>query len=67
VNEQEIIETENRLMANVFAKKPLVLNKGKGAIVWTLTAKNTWISPVATASPCWVIPPENSRSSLQTG
>jgi len=39
VNEQEIIETENRLMANVFAKKPLVLNKGKGAIVWDINGK----------------------------
>lgn len=39
MNEQEIIETENRLMANVFAKKPLVLNKGKGAIVWDINGK----------------------------
>jgi acetylornithine/LysW-gamma-L-lysine aminotransferase len=39
VNEQEIIETENRLMANVFAKKPLVLNKGKGAIVWDINGR----------------------------
>ena len=39
MNEQEIIEAENRLMANVFAKKPLVLNKGKGAIVWDINGK----------------------------
>jgi len=39
LNEQEIIEAENRLMANVFAKKPLVLNKGKGAIVWDINGK----------------------------
>jgi len=39
VNEHEIIEAENRLMANVFAKKPLVLNKGKGAIVWDINGK----------------------------
>jgi acetylornithine/LysW-gamma-L-lysine aminotransferase len=39
VNEQEIIDTENRLMANVFAKKPVVLTRGKGALVWDVNGK----------------------------
>lgn len=39
MNEQEIIEAENRLMANVFAKKHLVLTKGKGVIVWDINGK----------------------------
>jgi len=39
VNEQEIIEAENRLMANVFAKKPVVLTRGKGALVWDVNGK----------------------------
>ena len=34
MNDTEIIETEERLMANVYAKKPLVITKGKGALVW---------------------------------
>jgi acetylornithine/LysW-gamma-L-lysine aminotransferase len=39
VNEQEIIDAENRLMANVFAKKPIVLTRGKGALVWDVNGK----------------------------
>ncbi len=39
MNEQEIIDTENRLMANVFAKKPLVITRGKGALVWDIKGK----------------------------
>jgi acetylornithine/LysW-gamma-L-lysine aminotransferase len=39
VNEQEIIDAENRLMANVFAKKPVVLTRGKGALVWDVNGK----------------------------
>lgn len=39
MNEQEIIDTENRLMANVFAKKPLVITRGKGAVVWDVNGK----------------------------
>ena len=39
MNEQEIIEAENRLMANVFAKKPVVLTRGKGAVVWDVNGK----------------------------
>jgi acetylornithine/LysW-gamma-L-lysine aminotransferase len=39
MNEQEIIEAENRLMANVFAKKPVVITRGKGATVWDAKGK----------------------------
>jgi acetylornithine/LysW-gamma-L-lysine aminotransferase len=39
VNEQDIIRNENILMANVFAKRPLVLIKGKGALVWDINGK----------------------------
>jgi acetylornithine/LysW-gamma-L-lysine aminotransferase len=39
MNEQEIIDAENRLMANVFAKKPVVLTRGKGALVWDVNGK----------------------------
>jgi len=39
MNETEIINSENRLMANVFAKKPIVLTRGKGATVWDINGK----------------------------
>ena len=39
MNEREIIDTENRLMANVFAKKPVVITRGKGALVWDINGK----------------------------
>ena len=39
MNEKEIIDTENKLMANVFAKKPVVIVRGKGALVWDINGK----------------------------
>jgi acetylornithine/LysW-gamma-L-lysine aminotransferase len=39
MNEQEIIDIETRLMANVFAKKPVVITRGKGATVWDINGK----------------------------
>jgi acetylornithine/LysW-gamma-L-lysine aminotransferase len=39
MNEKEIIDAENRLMANVFAKKPVVITRGKGALVWDVNGK----------------------------
>jgi acetylornithine/LysW-gamma-L-lysine aminotransferase len=39
VNEKEIIEAENRLMANVFAKRSVVITRGKGALVWDINGK----------------------------
>jgi acetylornithine/LysW-gamma-L-lysine aminotransferase len=39
VNKQEIIDIETRYMANVFSKKPIVLTRGKGALVWDINGK----------------------------
>lgn len=39
MNEQEIVEIENKFMANVYAKKPVVIVKGKGALVWDIHGK----------------------------
>jgi len=36
VNEKEIIETEQKIMADTFAKRDLTLTKGKGALVWDI-------------------------------
>lgn len=33
------METENRYLANVFAKKPVVLTHGKGALLWDVNGK----------------------------
>ncbi len=39
MNDKEITDIENRYLANVFSKKPLVLTKGKGALVWDINGK----------------------------
>jgi LysW-gamma-L-lysine/LysW-L-ornithine aminotransferase len=39
VNEKEIMNVEARYLANVFSKKPLVLTRGKGALVWDINGK----------------------------
>jgi len=39
VNDQEIMAIENRNLANVFSKKPLVLTHGKGALLWDINGK----------------------------
>jgi acetylornithine/LysW-gamma-L-lysine aminotransferase len=39
VNEKEIIEIEERLMANVFSKRPVTITRGKGALVWDVHGK----------------------------
>ncbi|MFB3888776.1 MAG: aspartate aminotransferase family protein [Candidatus Bathyarchaeia archaeon] len=39
MNEQEIIDAENRLMANVFAKRQIVITSGKGAVLWDINGK----------------------------
>jgi len=39
VNDKDIMDTENRFMANVFSKKPIVLTRGKGALVWDINGK----------------------------
>ncbi|KPV64720.1 MAG: Glutamate-1-semialdehyde 2,1-aminomutase [Candidatus Bathyarchaeota archaeon BA2] len=39
MNEQEVINVEERLMANVYAKRPIVVTRGKGALVWDINGK----------------------------
>jgi acetylornithine/LysW-gamma-L-lysine aminotransferase len=39
VNEQGIVDIENRFTANVFSKRPVVLTRGKGALVWDINGK----------------------------
>jgi len=39
VNEQEVMNVEEKLMANVYAKRPIVVTKGKGALVWDINGK----------------------------
>ena len=39
MSEFDIINFENRLMANVFAKRPVVITRGKGALVWDINGK----------------------------
>jgi acetylornithine/LysW-gamma-L-lysine aminotransferase len=39
VNEQEIIDIETRFTANVFSKRPVVLTRGKGALVWDINGR----------------------------
>jgi LysW-gamma-L-lysine/LysW-L-ornithine aminotransferase len=39
LNDREIIDIETRYLANVFSKKPLVLKKGKGALIWDINGK----------------------------
>ncbi len=39
MNEREIIDAENRLMANVFGKRQIVITRGKGATLWDVNGK----------------------------
>jgi len=39
VNEKTIMETENRYLANVFSKKPIVITRGKGALLWDINGR----------------------------
>jgi LysW-gamma-L-lysine/LysW-L-ornithine aminotransferase len=39
VNEKEIMDIETRYMANVFSKRPVVLTRGKGALLWDIKGK----------------------------
>jgi LysW-gamma-L-lysine/LysW-L-ornithine aminotransferase len=36
VNEKKIVELEEKIMANTFAKRDLTITRGKGAIVWDI-------------------------------
>jgi acetylornithine/LysW-gamma-L-lysine aminotransferase len=39
VNDKDIMDIENRYLANVFSNKPIVLTRGKGALVWDINGK----------------------------
>jgi acetylornithine/LysW-gamma-L-lysine aminotransferase len=39
MNEQEVIDVENHLMANVFGKRQIVITKGKAATLWDINGK----------------------------
>jgi len=39
VNEKDIMDIENRYLANVFSKKPVVFMKGKGALLWDINGR----------------------------
>jgi LysW-gamma-L-lysine/LysW-L-ornithine aminotransferase len=39
VNEKQIIDAENKLMANVFGKRQIVITKGKAATLWDINGK----------------------------
>ena len=39
MNDKEIMDIETRYLANVFSKKPVVLTRGKGALVWDINGK----------------------------
>ena len=39
MSEYDIINFENRLMANVYGKRPLVISRGEGALVWDAKGK----------------------------
>ncbi len=39
MNEKEIIDTENRLMANVFGKRQIVISRGEAATLWDVNGK----------------------------
>jgi acetylornithine/LysW-gamma-L-lysine aminotransferase len=39
VNEKEIVDVEEKIMANTYSKRDLVLTRGKGALVWDINGK----------------------------
>ncbi len=39
MNEKEIIDIDQRYLANVFSKKPVVFTRGKGALLWDINGK----------------------------
>jgi acetylornithine/LysW-gamma-L-lysine aminotransferase len=40
VNEKEVMDIEQRYLANVFSKKPVVFTRGKGALLWDINGKD---------------------------
>ncbi len=39
MNEKEVMDIETRYLANVFSKKPVVISRGKGALLWDINGK----------------------------
>lgn len=39
MNEKEVIDIDNRYLANVFSKKQIVITRGKGAVLWDINGK----------------------------
>jgi LysW-gamma-L-lysine/LysW-L-ornithine aminotransferase len=39
VNEKEIVDIDTRYLANVFSKRPVVITRGKGALLWDINGK----------------------------
>ncbi|MDQ1278957.1 MAG: LysW-gamma-L-lysine/LysW-L-ornithine aminotransferase [Thermoproteota archaeon] len=39
MNEKEVVDIEQKYMANVYSKRPLVITRGKGALVWDINGK----------------------------
>jgi len=39
MNEKEIVEAEQKYMANVYSKRPIVITRGKGATVWDINGR----------------------------
>jgi LysW-gamma-L-lysine/LysW-L-ornithine aminotransferase len=39
VNEKEIVDIDTRYLANVFSKRPVVIKRGKGALLWDINGK----------------------------
>ncbi len=39
MNEREIIDLEENLMANVYSKRPRVITRGRGALVWDINGR----------------------------
>jgi len=39
VNDKDIMNIETRYLANVFSKKPVVITRGKGALLWDINGK----------------------------
>ncbi|MFQ6080966.1 MAG: aspartate aminotransferase family protein [Candidatus Bathyarchaeia archaeon] len=39
MNEKEVMSIEEKLMANVYARRPIVITKGRGALLWDINGK----------------------------
>jgi acetylornithine/LysW-gamma-L-lysine aminotransferase len=53
VNEKQIVDLETKIMANTFAKRGLVITRGKGALVWDING-NEYIDCTGSYGVCVV-------------